>query len=128
MELSAGEYGYTLRGFARLIAEGAADVLQADATRCGLSGFMAVSALCECHGLPLSSHCAPMQHLHACAASPALRHMEFFHDHVRIERMFFDGFVEPVDGAMAPDLSRPGAGLELKAGDAEPFLIGRWTS
>jgi hypothetical protein len=49
--------------------------------------------------------------------------MEFFHDHARIERMFLDGFCEPVLGKMSPDLSRPGAGLELKEKDAAAYLI-----
>jgi hypothetical protein len=47
--------------------------------------------------------------------------MEFFHDHSRIERIFFDGFCEPRKGCMTPDLSRPGIGLELKQKDAEKF-------
>ncbi len=49
--------------------------------------------------------------------------MEFFHDHVRIERMFFDGFCEPVDGVMSPDRSRPGMGLTFKEKDAAPYLV-----
>lgn len=49
--------------------------------------------------------------------------MEFFHDHARIERMFFDGFCEPVEGSMTPDLSRPGMGLDLKSHDAEEFRV-----
>ncbi len=50
-----------------------------------------------------------------------MRHAEYFHDHVRIERMFFDGNFEPVAGALVPDLSRPGMGLELKRQDIEQF-------
>ena len=62
-------------------------------------------------------------HVHVCCAVPRAIHMEFFHDHVRIERMFFDGFCEPVDGVMSPDLSRPGAGLTLKEKDAAHYLV-----
>ena len=47
-----------------------------------------------------------------------LRHIEYFHDQVRIERMLFDGFVEQRDGFMRPDDSRPGLGLTLKRKDA----------
>ena len=50
-------------------------------------------------------------------------HMEYFRNHPRMERLFFDGFREPVKGVMYPDLSRPGMGLELKEGDAAPFLV-----
>jgi len=49
--------------------------------------------------------------------------MEFFHDHARIERIFFDGFCEPVDGQMIPDLSRPGMGIELKEKDVNRYKV-----
>ena len=48
--------------------------------------------------------------------------MEFFHDHARIERMFFEGFEEPVRGIMSPSLDRPGHGLTLRAKDVEKYL------
>jgi L-alanine-DL-glutamate epimerase-like enolase superfamily enzyme len=124
MAIAAGEYGYTLDDFRRLIARPSVDVLQADATRCGgISGFLQVGALCEAHHIDLSGHCAPAVHLHAACAVPRLRHLEWFHDHVRIERMFFDGAPVPRDGAIAPDLSRPGLGLAFKERDAERFRI-----
>jgi L-alanine-DL-glutamate epimerase-like enolase superfamily enzyme len=124
MDIAAGEYGYTPWYFRRMLAAGAVDVLQADATRCaGLSGFMQASALCEAFNLPLSAHCAPALHAHpACAARP-LRHIEYFHDHVRIENMLFDGVLKPVHGALQPDASRPGFGLEFKRADAERYRI-----
>ena len=122
MDIAAGEYGYTAWYFEAMIAAEAVTVLQADCTRCGgISGFMAAASLCWAHNIPLSSHCGPSMHLHACCSAARAIHMEFFHDHVRIERMFFDGFCEPVDGCMIPDLSRPGHGLELKRQDAERF-------
>lgn len=122
MEIAAGEYGYDSWYFRRMLEAEAVDVLQADATRCGgISGFLQASALCQAHHLPLSAHTAPAVHMHAgCAAIP-LRHLEYFHDHVRIESMFFDGIPKPVDGALHPDLSRPGMGIEFKRADAERF-------
>jgi len=122
IEIAAGEYGYDLGYFRRMLDAGAVDVLQADATRCaGITGFMGAAALCEAHGLPLSAHCAPSIHAHpGCAASP-VRHIEFFHDHVRIERLLFDGALAPVRGALHPDLTRPGLGLELKRADARRY-------
>jgi L-alanine-DL-glutamate epimerase-like enolase superfamily enzyme len=102
----------------------AVTVLQADATRCGgISGFLDVAALCWAANVPLSSHCGPSMHLHVCCAAPRVIHMEFFHDHARIERIFFDGFCEPVSGIMKPDLTRPGTGLELKVKAAAPFAV-----
>ena len=122
MDIAAGEYGYTAWYFRAMLDAQAVTVLQADCTRCGgMSGFLDAAALCWAHNVPLSAHCGPSMHLHVCCAAPRAVHMEFFHDHARIERLFFDGFCEPVDGCMTPDLSRPGVGLELKTKDAAPF-------
>jgi L-alanine-DL-glutamate epimerase-like enolase superfamily enzyme len=124
MDIAAGEYGFDLLHFRRLVEAGAVDVLQADATRCGgLTGFMAASALCQAHGLPLSSHCAPALHIAACCCAPTAVHMEWFHDHVRIERMLFDGAPEPRRGLVRPDLSRPGLGLAFRDADAKEYLL-----
>ncbi|HTW44350.1 MAG TPA: enolase C-terminal domain-like protein [Acidobacteriaceae bacterium] len=122
MDIAAGEYGYTAWYFDRMLSSQAVSVLQADCTRCGgISGFLEAAALCWARDTPLSAHCGPSMHLHVCCSAARAVHMEFFHDHARIERMFFDGFCEPVDGMMAPDLSRPGNGLTLKVRDADKF-------
>jgi L-alanine-DL-glutamate epimerase-like enolase superfamily enzyme len=124
MDVAAGEYGYTAWYFRQMLDAQAVTVLQADATRCGgISGFLDVASLCWAHNVPLSSHCGPSMHLHVCCAVPRAIHMEFFHDHARMERMFFDGFCEPKDGSMSPDLSRPGMGLELKEKDAAAYRV-----
>lgn len=124
MDIAAGEYGWREFDFLALLQAGAIDVLQADATRCGgITGFLAASSLAEAFNVPLSAHCGPSAHLHlACACRP-LRHVEYFHDHVRIESMLFDGFRPPLHGAMYPDLTRPGLGIALKHKDAERFRI-----
>jgi L-alanine-DL-glutamate epimerase-like enolase superfamily enzyme len=124
MEITAGEYGYELQYFDEMIAAGAVDVLQADATRCcGITGFLKTSAICESRSMPLSAHCAPSLHAPlACALLP-VRHIEYFFDHARIESMLFDGFAAPRDGAMHVDDSRPGLGVELKVKDAERYAI-----
>lgn len=124
MDIAAGEYGYDLDYFRRMLASGAIDVQQADATRCGgVTGFLAAATLCEAYHVPLSGHCAPAMHLHVACASPRLRHLEWFHDHVRIETMFFDGAPVPRDGMIRPDLTRPGHGLSLKKKDAERYAV-----
>jgi L-alanine-DL-glutamate epimerase-like enolase superfamily enzyme len=100
----------------------AVDVLQADATRCGgITGFLQASALCEAFQVPLSAHTAPSIHAHVCCASQPLRNLEYFHDHVRIENMLFDGVLQPVNGELQPDRSRPGMGIEFKKADARRF-------
>ena len=124
MEIAAGEYGYDIDYFRRMLDADAVDVLQADVTRCcGFTGFLQAATLCDAHHIPLSAHCAPALHLHAGCAVRPLRHAEYFHDHVRIERMIFDGVAEPVAGALRPAQDRPGLGLTLKHADAQKFAI-----
>ncbi len=124
MDIAAGEYGYELVDFRRTLEAGAVDVLQADATRCaGITGFLRVAALCEAHGIPLSAHTAPSLHAHPCCAVSAVRHLEYFHDHVRIERAFFDGALEPHNGVLRPDPTRLGIGVELRRSDAARYLV-----
>lgn len=118
VDIAAGEYAYTPDDFRRLLEGRAVDVLQADATRCGgVSGFLAAAALADAHHVDLSAHCAPALHRHIGCAAPRLRHVEWFHDHVRIERMLFDGAPMLVDGALEIDATRAGLGLELRAAD-----------
>jgi L-alanine-DL-glutamate epimerase-like enolase superfamily enzyme len=122
MPIAAGEYGYHAPYFRRMLEAGAVDVLQADVTRCaGITELLRVGGLCHAHGVPLSLHCGPSIHLHPATALENFVHLEYFHDHVRIEHMLFDGVVDPVDGALRPDLDRPGNGLELKRGEAERY-------
>lgn len=124
LEISAGEYGYTINDFRTLLAAGAVDVLQADITRCGgVTGMLKVDALCQAFHTPLSTHCAPAAHLHVAAALPTVRHMEYFHDHVRIEALLLDGAATPTDGALRPDRSAPGHGLSLRSADAERMRV-----
>jgi L-alanine-DL-glutamate epimerase-like enolase superfamily enzyme len=124
VDIAAGEYTYTPDDARRLLDAGAVDVLQADVTRCGgVTGFLMVATQCEAHHIDLSGHCAPAIHLHAACAAQRLRHLEWFHDHVRIERMLFDGAPQARDGDIRPDLTRPGHGLAFKRADAEPYRI-----
>lgn len=122
MSVAAGEYGFDLPYFRRMLEAEAVDVLQADATRClGLTGFRGASHLCEAFGVPLSAHCAPSLHLHVACACEPLVHVEYFYDHVRIEERLFEGFVRPANGQLEPDRSRPGIGVELKEIDATRY-------
>jgi L-alanine-DL-glutamate epimerase-like enolase superfamily enzyme len=124
LEISAGEYGYDPWYLRRMLEAGAVDVLQADATRClGITGFARAAALAEAHHAPLSAHTAPALHVHACCALSAVRHLEWFYDHVRIERLLFDGSPEPVEGLLRPAIDRPGLGLELKRAEADRYAV-----
>ena len=122
MDIAAGEYGYDIFYFNRMLSAGAVDVQQADITRCGgITGFLQVAAICQAYNLPLSGHTAPAQHTHPACAVEMFKNLEYFHDHVRIERMLFDGLPELVNGELQPDLSRPGNGLIIKHADAQKF-------
>lgn len=69
----------------------------------------------------VSAHCAPAVSAHACCAMETLRHLEYFHDHVRVEALLFEGVLEPERGLLRPDRSRPGLGIELKRHDATRY-------
>jgi L-alanine-DL-glutamate epimerase-like enolase superfamily enzyme len=122
MEIAAGEYGTDVFHFTALID--AVDVLQIDATRCGgVTGARHADALAKARCLPTSAHCAPAVSAHVFAACETAVHLEYFHDHVRIESMLFDGTLDPDSGKLTPDASRPGLGLELKRADAERYRV-----
>jgi L-alanine-DL-glutamate epimerase-like enolase superfamily enzyme len=122
MDIAAGEYGYEPHYFRRMLQAEAVDVLQADATRAGgFTGLLQADALCEAFDTPLSIHCAPALQVHAACACQRLVHVEYFHDHARIEEMLFDGAPAPRQGALWPDPSRPGIGVDLKRADARRF-------
>jgi L-alanine-DL-glutamate epimerase-like enolase superfamily enzyme len=122
MEIAAGEYGYDLFYFRRMLDAAAVDVLQADVTRCGgITQLLAVGALCEARGMQLSAHTSPSLHAQIGAALAPLVHVELFHDHARIERMLFDGVPRLIDGALEPDPLAPGLGLQLREQEAERF-------
>jgi L-alanine-DL-glutamate epimerase-like enolase superfamily enzyme len=122
LDVAAGEYAYVPADFRNLV--GCVDVLQADVTRCGgITGLLSASGLANAHSLDVSAHCAPAISAHAFCAVERRRHLEYFHDHVRIEGMLFDGVVAPDGGVLRPDRSRPGNGLELKRKEIE-----RWSA
>jgi len=121
-DVAAGEYSWSLADSARLIDAGAVDCLQLDVTRCGgITEFLRGSALAAAHNLQVSGHCAPNLHARVGVAVPNLRHVEYFHDHQRIEQMLFDGALDPDGGVMTPDPDQPGLGLTLREADAEPY-------
>ena len=120
MAITAGEYGHDAYYFRRMLAAGAVDVLQADATRCGgVSGFLAADALCRSFGVPLSAHTSPTLHAHLCCACPAAVHVEAFADHLRLESLLFDGALTPDGGMLRPAADRPGLGITLDRAAAE---------
>ncbi len=121
LAVAAGEYEWTLPQIADL--SGCVDILQADVTRCGgITNLLRVDGICKGRTIPFSAHCAPAISAHACCAMETLVHLEYFHDHVRVENMFFDGVLQPEEGGyLRPDPSRPGLGLELKRSEAEQY-------
>lgn len=124
MEISAGEYGYDIMHFHDLLSGGCVDVVQADATRClGYTGFLQAMAVAEAHHVPASTHTAPALHRPLGLCSLPVRHVEYFYDHARLERLFFDGVEAPHEGALRATEGRPGLGLSLKEADVERYLV-----
>jgi L-alanine-DL-glutamate epimerase-like enolase superfamily enzyme len=124
-DVAAGEYSWSLADSAALIDAGAVDCLQLDVTRCGgITEFVRGAALAAAHNLQVSAHCCPSLHAHVGAAVPNLRHVEYFHDHQRIEQMLFDGAPRPEGGELTPDPAAPGLGIRLRHPDAERFRRG----
>ena len=118
--VAAGEYGYRPSDFRDLLNAEAVDILQADATRClGITGFLQAGAQAYAQGVSFSAHCAPSIHAHAGCGVPQISHVEYFHDHARIEHMLFEGALTPDNtGCLRPDASRPGLGLEFRTEEA----------
>jgi L-alanine-DL-glutamate epimerase-like enolase superfamily enzyme len=122
LDIAAGEYAYVPADFRNLV--GCVDCLQADVTRCGgITGLLSASGLANAHALDVSAHCAPAISGHAFCAVERRRHLEYFHDHVRVEHLLLDGVLQPEAGVLRPDRSRAGNGLELKRKEVE-----RWSA
>ncbi len=124
MAIAAGEYGFDPWYFRDMLQAGAVDIIQADITRClGITGFLEAGVIAHGFAIPFSAHCAPAIHAHAGCAVPQIEHLEYFHDHVRIDHMLFEGTLEPEGGCLRPDPDRPGLGLELKRADAAQYAV-----
>jgi L-alanine-DL-glutamate epimerase-like enolase superfamily enzyme len=122
IEIAAGEYGYDSWYFRRMAPH--VNVLQPDVTRCmGITEWLRCAAVAASFNLEVSAHCAPSLHAHPACAVPNLRHVEYFHDHQRVDRILFDGVLEPGGGVLRPDPDRPGMGLELKRSDADGYRV-----
>lgn len=122
-DVAGGEYGTSLLYYQRLCAADAVDCVQADVSRCGgISDWLRIAAVVAAHDLEISAHCAPHLSVHVAAATPGFRHLEWFHDHVRIERLLFDGCLDPDGGTLTPS-DAPGNGLTFRWADAATFRV-----
>jgi L-alanine-DL-glutamate epimerase-like enolase superfamily enzyme len=118
LDVAAGEYAYVAENVRRIVD--CVDVLQLDVTRCG--GITGVLNVANAFDVDVSAHCAPAISAHAFCAVERARHLEYFHDHVRVEELLFDGRPELRDGALHPDRTRAGNGLVLI-----PEEVARWS-
>jgi len=123
IDVAAGEYVWAPWQAPAMLT--AVDVLQLDVTRClGITGVLVAAATAQSRHVDVSAHCAPQISAHASTALRRLRHLEYFHDHVRIESAYFDGGLQPErGGVLRPDRSRPGHGLEFKWADADAYRV-----
>ncbi len=124
MAIAAGEYTWSPLDTQRLLEAEAVDIVQADVTRCGgITALLQIGALCDARQRPFSAHCAPALMAHVGCAIASLVHTEYFHDHVRIEQLLFDGVAPVRDGAMWPDRSFSGHGLRFREDRARRFQV-----
>ena len=124
-DVTAGEYGYSLGYFAKMIDAAAVDCVQVDVTRCGgYTVWLQAAAVAAARNLQVSGHCAPNLHAHVATSVANLRHLEYFHDHHRIETMLLEGALSPEGGTLVPALDRAGHGLALRRSEAEQYRVG----
>ena len=122
-DVAAGEYGDSLGYFAHLLAADTVDCAQVDVTRCGgYTEWLRIAALAAAYGLDVSGHCAPTLSAPVAMATPNMRHLEWFEDHVRVEGRFLDGFPDPGGGSITPEES-PGHGLALRENDLATYRV-----
>jgi len=123
-DVAAGEYGTDLFYFQRLCQAEAVDCVQLDVSRCGgITQWLRIAAAVAAYGLQVSGHCAPNLSAHVAAATENFRHLEWFHDHVRIERTFFDGTLDPSGGTISPAADSPGNGLTFRGAAVEKYRV-----
>ncbi|MFT4081777.1 MAG: enolase C-terminal domain-like protein [Nocardioides sp.] len=122
LDVAAGEYAddvYEMRRLCEVV-----DCLQVDVTRCGgITGWLRAAAIASSYGLDVSGHCAPHAHLAAAAATQNVRHLEWFHDHARIECRFLDGAEDPQLGRLRARSPSIGHGYRLKEPDLAPYRV-----
>jgi L-alanine-DL-glutamate epimerase-like enolase superfamily enzyme len=124
-DVAAGEYAYDLAYVNRMCGAHAVDCMQLDVTRIGgITEWRRAAAAAAGYGLDVSGHCAPALHAHVAASVANLRHVEYFHDHARLEPLLFDGVPTVRNGALQLSLDVSGNGLRLKRSDAEQYRTG----
>ena len=125
LDVAAGEYGFDEVYFSRMVQAGAVDCLQIDVTRCGgYTSWQRAAAIAAAHNLDVSGHCAPHLHSYVAATVPNLRHVEYFHDHVRVDPLLFDGLPSAGSGNISVPADSLGHGITLRQGDAERYRVG----
>ena len=113
LDVAAGEYLDSLDYARRMCEADAVDCLQVDVTRCGgITELLRVASVAAAHHLDVSAHCAPYLSAAAFAALPNLRHLEYFHDHARLEKLLFTGTPPMTDGTLTLG-DAPGHGMTL---------------
>jgi L-alanine-DL-glutamate epimerase-like enolase superfamily enzyme len=123
IDVTAGEYGDSLAYFDHLLADEAVDCVQVDVTRCGgYTEWLRIAALAAAHGLEVSGHCAPSLHAPVAAATPNLRHLEWFADHVAIEGRFLEPGLDPSGGRVTP-LPDAGHGYRIREPDLATYRV-----
>ena len=124
MDIAAGEYGYDLSYFRRMLEAGAVDVLQADATRCaGHHRLSARRGACRGALRCRSRRTAPRRCTLTRAARCRTSAIWNIFTIMCASSICFSTGLTPGRGELRPDLSRPGLGLEFKRKDAARYAV-----
>jgi D-arabinonate dehydratase len=112
--VATGELEATRWAFAQLLAQGAADILQPDATVVGgVSEWLKVAHMAAAHDIPIAPHYNWDIHTQLCATIPNCIFIEYFvrESGVKMFDALLENPLEPVDGWIEPRTG-PGFGLE----------------
>ncbi len=119
--IAVGESLYSAGQFADYVQRGAASILQVDVARIGgITPWLKVAHLAECHNLAIAPHFLMELHASLTAAAPAARWVEYIPqlDAVATSRLAIE------DGhAVAPDV--PGLGIAWRWDEIERLTIDR---
>ncbi len=117
--IAIGETIYNKYVFKEYIAQGAADIIQADAVRVGgISEWMKVAHMAECFGLSVSPHFLMDLHVHLSAAVPH----SLFVEYIPSLDPVLDDTLTLRDGHFSPP-DRPGHGILFNKEKLAPYQI-----
>ena len=121
--IAVGESLYSPSQFAAYIQHGACSIVQVDVARIGgLTPWLKVAHLAECHNLAVAPHFLMELHVSLTAASPAAKWVEYI---PQLDAVAHSRVLIAAGEAVAPDT--PGLGIDWRWDEIERRVIDRRT-